>query len=77
MCTYADGATFALRNVKVFTVELSALSLGAERDPTTALTQPAWVHTVHLPFGKLLPIMDTPWRDCGEAQGMNTFRKRG
>lgn len=46
--TYADGATLALRNVEVFTVQLRALCLGAEGDPTAALTQPARVHAVHL-----------------------------
>lgn len=48
VCTYADGATFPFRNVEVFTVQLGALCLGAEGDPATALTQPAWVHAVHL-----------------------------
>lgn len=65
MCTYADGTTLALRNVKVFTVQLSALCLGAEGDPTPALTQPAGVHAVHLALGKLLPIVDTLGRDYG------------
>lgn len=46
--TYADGATLALRNVEVFTVQLGALGLGAEGDATAALTQPARVHAVHL-----------------------------
>lgn len=45
--TYADGATLALRNVEVFTVQLSTLRLGAEGDPTATLTQPARVHAVH------------------------------
>lgn len=67
--TYADRATLALRNVEVFTVQLSTLCLGAEGDSTSALTQPAWVHSVHLSLGKLLPIMDTLRRDYGEEQG--------
>lgn len=61
--TYADRATFALRNVKVFTVQLSALCLGTEGDSPSALTQPARVHAVHLSLSKLLPIMDTLRRD--------------
>lgn len=56
--TYADGATLALRDVEVFTVQLSALCLGAEGDPTAALTQPARVHAVHLSLGELLPVVD-------------------
>lgn len=48
MCTYADRATLSFRNVEVVTVQLSALRLGAEGDPTSALTQPARVHAVHL-----------------------------
>lgn len=48
LCTYADGATFPFGNVEVFTIQLSALCLGAEGDPPTALTQPARVHAVHL-----------------------------
>lgn len=65
MCTYADGATLALRNVKVFTVQLGALCLGAEGDPTPALAQPAGVHAVHLTLWKLLPIVDTLGRNYG------------
>lgn len=63
MRTYADWATFALGNVEVFTVQLGTLCLGAEGDPTSALTQPTRVHAVHFSLGKLLPIMDTLWRD--------------
>lgn len=44
---YADRATLALRNVEIFTVQLSALCLGAEGDSTPALTQPTGVHAVH------------------------------
>lgn len=63
VCTYADGAALALRNVEVFTLLLSALCLGAEGDPTTALTQPARVHAVHLPLRELLPVVDALRRD--------------
>lgn len=56
--TDADGATLALRNVEVFTVQLSALGLGAEGDPTAALAQPARVHAVHLSLRELLPVVD-------------------
>lgn len=63
MCTYADRATLALRNIEVFTVQLSALRLGAEGDSSAALTKPAGVHAVHLALGKLLPIVDTFGRD--------------
>lgn len=59
MCTYADGATFSLRNVEVFTVKLSTLCLGAEGDSSPALTQPARVHAVHLSLGVLFPTVDT------------------
>lgn len=58
MCTYADRAALALRNVEVFTVQLCTLCLGAEGDSSPALTQPAGVHTVHLSLGELLPIVD-------------------
>lgn len=68
MRTYADRATLALRNVEVLTVQLSALCLGAEGDSTSALTEPARVHAVHLSFRKLLPIMDALRRDWGEEQ---------
>ena len=63
MNTYADGAALALGNVEVFTVQLGALRLGAEGDPSAALTQPAGVHAVHLSLGKLLPIVDALGRD--------------
>lgn len=61
--TYADGATLALRNVEVFTVQLSALRLGAEGDPAAALAQPTRVHAVHLPLQELLPVVDALRRD--------------
>lgn len=63
MGTYADRAALALGNVEVFTVQLSALGLGAEGDSSPALTQPAGVHAVHLSLRKLLPIVDTLGRD--------------
>lgn len=61
--TYADGATLALRNVEVLTVQLGALCLGAEGDATAALTQPARVHAVYLSLGVLLPAVDALRRD--------------
>lgn len=61
--TYADGATLALRNVEVFTVQLSTLRLGAEGDPAAALAQPTRVHAVHLPLQELLPVVDALRRD--------------
>lgn len=63
MRTYADGAALALRNVEVFTVQLSALGLGAEGDPAAALTQPARVHAVHLSLRELLSVVDARRRD--------------
>lgn len=68
-CTYADRATLALRNVEVFTVQLSALCLGAEGDSSSALTQPAGVHAVHLCLGELLPVVDALGRDYGGERG--------
>lgn len=59
MFTYADRATLAVRNVEVFTVQLSTFCLGAEGDSSSALAQPAGVHSVHLSLRKLLPIVDT------------------
>lgn len=64
--TYADRAALALRNVEVFTVQLGALRLGAEGDPSAALTQPARVHAVHLSLRELLPVVDAlggDWRE--------------
>lgn len=60
---YADRATLALRNVEVFTVQLSALCLGAEGDSSPTLTQPAGVHAVHLSLREILSIVDTLWRN--------------
>lgn len=74
--TYADGATLALRNVEVFTVQLGALRLGAERDSSPALTQPAGVHAVHLTLGELLPVVDTLGRHWGEEQGEEEADRR-
>lgn len=68
MHTYADGATLALGNVEVFTVQLGALRLGAEGDPTAALTQPTRVHAVHLSFQELLPVVDAFRRDWRERR---------
>lgn len=77
MRTYADRATFALGNVEVFTVQLGTLSLGAEGDPTSALTQPTWVHAVHFSLRVLLPIMDTLWRDYNGRKKQKQKSGRG
>lgn len=55
---YADRAALALRNVEVLTVQLRTLSLGAEGDTSTTLTQPTRVHSVYIPFHKLLPVVE-------------------
>lgn len=74
--TYADRAALALRDVEVFTVQLSAFRLGAEGDSTPALTQPAGVHAVHLSLGKLLSIVDTLGRDLRRGQAGRKKRVR-
>lgn len=59
MCTYAYRAAFSLWDVEVLTVQFRTFRFGAEGYPSSTLAEPARVHTVHLPLGKLLPVVDT------------------
>lgn len=56
---YAYRAAFSLWDVEVLTVQFRTFRFGAEGYPSSTLAEPARVHTVHLPLGKLLPVVDT------------------